>query len=252
MNGRKIDRNVMIIWVIVGLFSILLLWKIAVTPFEIDFSVFITFLLALFSIGISLFYYVKIHTLVNDVKELLRSGQPLNKVDKPDVLDVTVKEKLENQEQPEELDPTIQIEFEERTLKLKEEEREELLERLIQRAGLDEDEKKVYISQLEKVDNDLFNIRSNLNNLRKKINQSFSEMFVLEKTKLVRDIIDKLGADFVNQGSFVEINDRFKVLRSGLPQASAEFLEENAYIDSEGNLTRKGYREFMKVAKKMS
>ncbi|MFA8438178.1 hypothetical protein [Pueribacillus sp. YX66] len=246
MNGKKINRNEMLIWIIVSLFTILLLWKIAVTPFKIDFSVLITFLLALFSISMSLFYYLKINVLLNEVRELLQS-----KVDKHHIQEVYKEEKSKKRVQSEELDPTIQIEFEERTLKLKEEEREELLERLIQRAGLDEEEKKVYISQLEKVDNDLFNIRSNLNHLRKKINQSFSEMFVLEKTKLVREIIDQLGPKLVNEGSFVEINERFKMLSSNLPKATVDFLEENAHIDNDGSLTRKGYREFTKVAKKM-
>lgn len=166
MNGKKIEKHLLIIWGIIGLFTLALLWKIVMTPFELDFSVFISFLLALFTLGISLFYYVKINLLIKEVKEFLQQYQ----LDKP-VASVKVDDIEQIEEREEELDPTIQIKFEEQTLKLKEEERKELLERLIQRAGLDEQEKKVYISQFEKVDNDLFNVRSNLNQLRKK-NQS--------------------------------------------------------------------------------
>lgn len=255
---RLRERNQIIFLFIVGLFSGLLLWKIVITPFTIDLSVMITFLLALFSIGISLFFYMKVNTIVNELKELFRKGQPINAdVNRPSENDAEVLQKLDKSITQEaasndELDPTLQLEFEERTLKLKEEERQELLERLLQRAGLDENEKKVYISQLEKVDNDLFNIRSNLNHLRRKINQSFSEMFILEKTKVIREIIEKLGPEFVRQEIFNEINDRFKMMKAELPKASLDLLDEHAYIDREGNLTRKGYREFIKVAKKMS
>ncbi len=249
MNGKKSDRHLFIVWLIVGLFSIVLLWKIVVTPFEVDLSVFIAFILALFSIALSIFYYVKIHALVDEVKNFY-SGQAYH-ADDPNLPSEAPVHDTHEKEEKAELDPTLQLEFEERTLKLKEEERKELLERLISRAGLNEEEKKVYISQFEKVDDDLFNIRSNLNQLRKKINQSFSEMFVLEKTKLIREMIEKIGVDLVVQGSFLEINERFKSLKSALPQASVKFLEENAIMDSDGNLTRKGYREFMKVVKKM-
>lgn len=246
MNGKKIEKHLLIIWGIIGLMTLALLWKIVMTPFELDFSVFISFLLALFTLGISLFYYVKINLLIKEVKEFLQQYQ----LDKP-VASVKVDDMEQIEEREEELDPTIQIKFEEQTLKLKEEERKELLERLIQRAGLDEQEKKVYISQFEKVDNDLFNVRSNLNQLRKKINQSFSEMFILEKTKVVRDIIEMIGHEIVSRESFAEINERFKMLKHNVPKSSIKLLIDQAYIDHEGNLTRKGYREFIKIAKKM-
>lgn len=251
---KQMDKSLRILWIIIGLFLIVLAGKIIVTPFELNFSVLITFLLALFTIGISLFFYLKVNTLLEEVKKQFQSYPFVINRDDPDrfkVLEQEIDIDVKEDEIDDGLDPKLQLEFEERTLKLKEEERQQLLERLIDRAGLDESEKTVYMTQLEKVDNDLFNIRSNLNQLRKKINQSFSEMFILEKTKLIRDIIDKLGIDFVIERSFVEINERFKALQNQIPQASLDYLEENAYIDSEGNLTRKGYREFIRVAKKM-
>lgn len=246
MNDKKLEKHLFIIWGIIGLITLALLWKIATTPFELDFSVFITFLLALFTLSISLFYYVKTNALLKEMKEFLRH----NRSDKP-AAPVKIEDIAPEAEPEEQFDPTIQLKFEEQTLKLKEEERKELLERLIQRAGLDEQEKKVYMSQFEKVENDLFNIRSNINQLRKKINQSFSEMFILEKTKVVRDIIKMIGYDIVSRESFAEINERFKMLKNDIPKSSIKLLVDQAYIDHDGNLTRKGYREFIKVAKKM-
>ena len=244
--NRKQEKQLFIIWGLIGLLTLGLLWKIITTPFELDFSVFISFLLALFTVSISIFYYIKMNLLLKEMKDFLHQYQR----DKPAA---SVKaEVIEPEEEAEEqLDPTIQLKFEEQTLKLKEEERKELLERLIQRAGLDEQEKKVYISQFEKVENDLFNIRFNINQLRKKINQSFSEMFILEKTKVVRDIIKMIGYDIVIQESFAEINERFQMLKNDIPKNSMKLLIDQAYIDHEGNLTRKGYREFIKIAKKM-
>ncbi len=258
---RLRERNNLFFIIVVSLFLILLFWKIATASFKIDFAVLITFLLALFSIGMSYFYYLKVNTVLKEVREYLSGEQAVtvhsenrnSNIKKP--LDEASKDNIIQFDQffsSDEIDPTVQLEVEEKTLKLKEEERKELLERLLSQAGLDEDEKQVYISQFEKVDDDLFNVRSNLQVLRKRINQSFSDMFVLEKTKQVRDIIDQLGSDFVNDGSFAEINARFQSLKTDLSQASIDFLEENAYIDNEGSLNRKGYREFLRVAKKMS
>lgn len=246
MNGKKVERHVFFIWGIIGLLALALLWKIITTPFELDFSVFISFLLALFAIGISLFYYVKMNAMFKEIKEFIERHQSDKRAASVQAEAIEPEEASEEQ-----LDPTIQLKFEEQTLKLKEEERKELLERLIHRAGLDEQEKKVYISQFEKVEDDLFNIRSNINQLRKKINQSFSEMFILEKTKVVRDIIKMIGHDIVIQESFAEINERFNMVKNDIPKSSMKLLIDQAYIGHDGNLTRKGYREFIKTAKKM-
>lgn len=259
-ESRLREQNNLFFIIVTSLFLILLFWKIATASFKIDFTVLITFLLALFTIGISYFYYLKVNNVLKELREYLSQGQAVTMHSESGApnskpLDEPNKNNTISFDQffsSDEVDPTVQLEVEEKTLKLKEEERKELLERLLSQAGLDEDEKQVYISQFEQVDDDLFNVRSNLQMLRKRINQSFSDMFVLEKTKQVRDIIDQIGPNFVNERSFSEINDRFHVLKNELSQASLEFLRENAYIDNEGNLNRKGYREFLRVAKKMT
>ena len=75
MNGKKVERHVFFIWGIIGLLALALLWKIITTPFELDFSVFISFLLALFAIGISLFYYVKMNAMFKEIKEFIERHQ---------------------------------------------------------------------------------------------------------------------------------------------------------------------------------
>ncbi|PWA09034.1 hypothetical protein DCC39_13790 [Pueribacillus theae] len=300
LDNKRKERNFLIFWIIIGLFALLLLWKIAITPFEIDFSILLTFLLALFTIGISLLFYIKVNQTLRSVKQLLDShpvepvekqlldSHPVEPVEKQakaatsevemetkdDMAnesvndegldefettmsnDVQVEDSL-NDEEPEEVhkytinEATARIEAEEKTLKLKEEERNQLLEKLLHKADLDDEEKQMYITQLEKVNYDLFNLRSNLNQLRKKINSSLSEMFVLEKTKQVRDVVEKLGPEFVSSGSFADINSRFQVLKDELPESVIDLLRSNEYIDSNNNLNRKGYREFLKSAKKM-
>lgn len=287
LDNKRKERNFLIFWIIIGLFALLLLWKIAITPFEIDFSILLTFLLALFTIGISLLFYIKVNQTLRLVKQLL-DNHPLEPIEKQakvatsqvesetqddmanesvndegsdefettKINTVQVEDSLEDEE-PDEVheftinEATARIEAEEKTLKLKEEERNQLLEKLLHKADLDDEEKQMYITQLEKVNYDLFNLRSNLNQLRKKINSSLSEMFVLEKTKQVRDVVEKLGPEFVNSGSFADINSRFQVLKDELPESVIDLLRSNEYIDSNNNLNRKGYREFLKSAKKM-
>src|SRR5690606_4138959 len=122
MNDKKLEKHLFIIWGIIGLITLALLWKIATTPFELDFSVFITFLLALFTLSISLFYYVKTNALLKEMKEFLRH----NRSDKP-AAPVKIEDIAPEAEPEEQFDPTIQLKFEEQTLKLKEEERKNCL-----------------------------------------------------------------------------------------------------------------------------
>jgi len=251
MEDRLKNRNHWLLWGIIGLFSLLLAWKIAVTPFEIDFSVMLAFLLALFSIGISMLFYTKVNQLLLEIRQFILDNRGIKNAGRQ-LANVEVDDEPALEDDQDVGVTNEKIEAEEKTLKLKEEERKELLERLIQRAGLDEHEKQTYISQLEKVDNDLFRVRSNLNNLRKKINHSFSELFILEKTKQIRDMVERLEPEFIMEASLGDLNARFQMVKEELPESSLDFLRENDYVDDVDNINRKGYRELLKTAKKMA
>lgn len=248
-----------IIWVIVSLFSITILWKIIVTPFSIDFSVMITFLLTLFTIGLSLFYYSKVVQTLEAMKQLLNEHELVGNKDETkavisevgatrDEMDVVPLEKLYVGEMAIR-EASDQIEAEEQTLILKEEERKKILDQLLEHAH-DEGKKRIYLDQMEKVDHDLLNVRSNLSQLRKRVNQSLSEIFTFESTKHVRDVVEKLTPDFIVKGSFDEINERFQLIQSELSNETIQFLQKNDYI-RDGSLNRKGYREIIRMARKI-
>lgn len=237
--------------VLVTLFTLVIVWKIIVTPFAIDFSVMLTFLLCIFTISVSILYYMKVgQTLqllnqkIRKVESILKkdgSTRPGFTQDEEDIIPVDYEKAIR--------EASAQIELEEKTLIIKEEERKKILKQLLKDADLDEVKKQEYLNRIEEVDHDLLNVRSNLAQLRKKINQSLSDIFILEKTKQIRAVVENLTPQFIVERSFEEINERYQRLQRELPAETVQFLHDNGYVNENG-LNRKGYKEFTRMARK--
>lgn len=225
-----------VMWGFITLFLLILFYKIFVTPFEIDFTILITFLLALFSMAFMFFMYIRIQAMMEELRQLVNNQMAST----PSTSIEPIREKeFENK-----------ILLEEQTIRLKEEEQTMLLSKITQQTDtLSDDEKEQYVKRIQEINEEVAQSKFQIATWKEKWTNSLALWFPsIERNKQVKDIVWKLNIP--NDASFQMMNDRLSAMYPRLSKIEQEVLRDAEYIDQNYQLTRVGYREIQKVLSK--
>lgn len=266
------------LWIgVIGLFSIVLGYKLIVTPFnlvEFRFNDLLSLLLAIFAIALSVFFYMKAndtatlfydntYKFTNVVSEILGRieagfGERLRHLDE-------VQSHLRDRFDRMPFDPVRAekkvVEDEER-LKEQVEERDKLLDDLARRAKLQDEEKQKLFAKLREQEEALSNTRAELDAMRSRLKVEAvrrdhvahgmrEERSLSLRHMFERELIGSLGGyEFVAAAPSEVIQERFVSVKRELPPRIQAELEVRGYIDIHENLTREGIVELRNIARR--
>lgn len=225
-----------VMWGFITLFLLILFYKIFVTPFEIDFTILITFLLSLFSMAFMFFMYIRIQAMMEELRQLVNNQ--MASTSSTSIEPIREKE-FENI-----------ILLEEQTIRLKEEEQTMLLSKITQQTDtLSDDEKEQYVKRIQEINEEVAQSKFQIATWKEKWTNSLALWFPsIERNKQLKDIVWKLNIP--NDASFQMMNDRLSAMYPRLSKMEQEVLRDAEYIDQNYQLTRVGYREIQKVLSK--
>lgn len=225
-----------VMWGFITLFLLILFYKIFVTPFEIDFTILITFLLSLFSMAFMFFMYIRIQAMMEELRQLVNNQ--MASTSSTSIEPIREKE-FENI-----------ILLEEQTIRLKEEEQTMLLSKITQQTDtLSDEEKEQYVKRIQEINEEVAQSKFQIATWKDKWTNSLALWFPsIERNKQVKDIVWKLN--ITNDASFQMMNDRLSAMYPRLSKMEQEVLRDAEYIDQNYQLTRVGYREIQKVLSK--
>lgn len=225
-----------VMWGFITLFLLILFYKIFVTPFEIDFTILITFLLSLFSMAFMFFMYIRIQAMMEELRQLVNNQMAST----PSTSIEPIREK--------EFENIILLE--EQTIRLKEEEQTMLLSKITQQTDtLSDDEKEQYVKRIQEINEEVAQSKFQIATWKDKWTNSLALWFPsIERNKQLKDIVWKLNIP--NDASFQMMNDRLSAMYPRLSKMEQEVLRDAEYIDQNYQLTRVGYREIQKVLSK--
>ena len=255
---------------IVGVLS----YKVYLTPIDltVDFPTLLSLLLALFSVGLAALFYFKAtdtsntfydntYNFTKDIAQLLVKmesgfGEKLRNLDegyssmrqslqnyneKPSAKVEETKKKIETEKT--EMDKVVQ-------------ERNQIIEKLIERSNLQEEEKSAITEQLNEKEVELSEAQKELSRMNKRLlvermDRKRSKNLASEFDSGVIDftrshVIRKLGAERIMEAPRVYIQKRFDSLLNELPRQYLEDLEREGLFDN--GLTSKGYRLLKELA----
>lgn len=225
-----------VMWGFITLFLLILFYKIFVTPFEIDFTILITFLLSLFSMAFMFFMYIRIQAMMEELRQLVNNQ--MASTSSTSIEPIREKE-FENI-----------ILLEEQTIRLKEEEQTMLLSKITQQTDtLSDEEKEQYVKRIQEINEEVAQSKFQIATWKDKWTNSLALWFPsIERNKQLKDIVWKLNIP--NDASFQMMNDRLSAMYPRLSKMEQEVLRDAEYIDQNYQLTRVGYREIQKVLSK--
>ncbi|RBW71017.1 hypothetical protein [Bacillus taeanensis] len=256
------NRNSWLKVFVVVSFTVLICYKIATAQFVFRFADFISLFLALFSISLSLFYYSKVKTLTEKLNALIIKIDDMSSVEKALSAEIKNEEadeifsqkevEVELKEFEEEANDLAEVE-KKKELQRIEWDKTQILEELFLKAKLQDEEKDLYREKIVQKENEAFNLKQELTQMKGKIQQVVSEK-ILRGDPQIEKIVHIVHADFILKASFDDLNEKLHSLRLHhiLPQETITYLEKAGYVDGYFNVTRAGYREFIKYAKKMN
>ncbi|HCH3617029.1 TPA: hypothetical protein NKU64_001086 [Vibrio parahaemolyticus] len=256
--------------VVVGVLS----YKVYLTPINltVDFPTLLSLLLALFSVGLAALFYFKAtdtsntfydntYNFTKDIAQLLVKmesgfGERLRNLDegyssmrqslqnyneKPSSKVEETKKKIETEKS--EMDKVVQ-------------ERNQIIEKLIERANLQEEEKSTITEQLKEKEVELSEAQKELSRMNKRL---FMERMDRKRSKSMAfdsgfidftrsHVIRQLGAERILEAPRSYIQKRFNSLLNELPHQYLEDLEREGLFDN--GLTLKGYNFLKELAER--
>jgi hypothetical protein len=254
--------------ILISLFSMVLMFKIAVTKFTFHFSDMLAFILAIFAIGICSMFYVKINEALQAFSAAGKSLLPVTHKNKQNVT-----EEAEEMVEPEvTLNELDKEEMEHQLLKLEEQVKrmkqvqKEITNRLIDE-DLHEDDKRDYIEYLLQKEKEIMLAKQEI----VRINSLLEPQEIIEEeygndeqhmediqdehsvqTATAKDVVQLLGKEFVLNASLEQFNHKMREIQHSITLETANHLKEEGLIDPYFNVTRKGLKEFRRAAKKFS
>lgn len=255
--------------ILISLFSMVLMFKIAVTKFTFHFSDMLAFILAIFAIGICSMFYVKINEALQAFSTAGKSLLPVTHKNKQNVTE----EAEEMVEQEVALNEPDKEEMEHQLLKLEEQVKrmkqvqKEITNRLIDE-DLHEDDKRDYIEYLLQKEKEIMLAKQEI----VRINSLLEPEEIIEEeeyendeqqlediqdeqsvqTATAKDVVQLLGKEFVLNASLEQFNHKMREIQHSITLETANHLKEEGLIDPYFNVTRKGLKEFRRAAKKFS
>lgn len=256
--------------ILISLFAMVLMFKIAVTRFTFHFSDMLAFILAIFAIGICSMFYVKVNEALQAFSAAGKSLLPFsNKNNK-------VTEEIKEQEvQKEEiiLDESERNGLERQLLTQQEQVKrmkqvqKEITNRLVAE-DLHEEDKRDYIEYLLQKEKEIMLTKQEIVRITSLLERAeeTSDEEVHEhdeefedyqdehsvQTATAKDIVQLLGKEFVLNATLEQFNHKMREIQHSITIETAKHLKEEGLIDPYFNVTRKGLKEFRRAAKKFS
>jgi myosin heavy subunit len=253
---------------VIAVFSGLVAWELATSPIAITLSDFrisdlLSLIMALFAVGLSVAFYFKAtdssnafydntYKFTKEVSEILGRieagfSERLRHLDEGyaglrDRFDRIPIDQVKAERQ-------VKQELEE--VKKKEQERNQLIESLAQKAKLQENEKRVVFEQLREKDDELQNAKRQLMFLQRRLERAeispdnqarlFPESrHEMTMRRYLRRIVKELGVEAVLGAPENALLRRFETIKGDLSTEFLEDLKRNNFIDEKGRLTLRG------------
>lgn len=160
-------------------------------------------------------------------------------------------EKSASQTESIELEEQIQVEQE---LMERELEKTQLLEELLVLADLSDDQRAQYLKQINQKEKEVNRLKDELWRYKDKIQQVVSDgtKLILKSSPNMKGIVERLGPEFVKTSSFTMLNESLFLIKNELSDDLISYMESNGYVDEHFHITRNGYKELRKVAKRLA
>jgi hypothetical protein len=255
--------------ILISLFSMVLMFKIAVTKFTFHFSDMLAFILAIFAIGICSMFYVKINEALQAFTAAGKSLLPVSNKNKENVTEdvhVTKEEVIALTESDSEEMERQLLTLEEQVKRMKQVQKE-ITNRLVDE-DLHEDDKRDYIEYLLQKEKEIMLVKQEIVRITSLLEpeEMITEVEEQEddeniedyqdehsvQTATAKDVVQLLGKEFVLNASLEQFNHKMREIQHSITIETADHLKEEGLIDPYFNVTRKGLKEFRRAAKKFS
>ncbi|MEK4381862.1 hypothetical protein NSS70_08265 [Aeribacillus sp. FSL K6-2848] len=160
---------------------------------------------------------------------------------------IKIKEERKEPIQNEKLPDETEMARKEQQLNKLELDKTQLLEELLTKAGIEEEEKQKYRAKIREKEDEASKLQQELAFMKGRIAN-----LILKRDPEIERIVLLLDADFILNHSLVEINQRFQEISGSFSEQSIEHLKKANYIDQHLQFTRIGYRELLKTAKRIN
>jgi len=248
-------------------------YKVLITPIDlkIDFPTLLSLLLAFFSVALSALFYFKAtetsnnfydntHKFTRDIAQLLTKmesgfGERLKHLDEGYS---SVRDHLQTNGNSYTTDDSKKkIKEEKEQAKKTIEERESIINSLIEKAHIDGAEKEAVLEQLDEKDRELKDSRDQIQRLKKqqlreKMNSRSTSSLINDKSFKVyveNEIVKPIGHTLILKSSIRTINSHFSNVLDELEDAFVIDLISFGFIDDEKDLTKKGFMFLKEIAR---
>lgn len=256
--------------ILISLFAMVLMFKIAVTRFTFHFSDMLAFILAIFAIGICSMFYVKVNEALQAFsaagKSLLPFSNKNNKVtEEIQEQEVQKEETILNESERNELERQLLTQQEQ--VKRMKQVQKEITNRLVAE-DLHEEDKRDYIEYLLQKEKEIMLTKQEIvritsllepaeENSDEEVHEHDEEFEDYQdehsvQTATAKDIVQLLGKEFVLNATLEQFNHKMREIQHSITIETAKHLKEEGLIDPYFNVTRKGLKEFRRAAKKFS
>ncbi len=274
-DPRIANRHSWLKVTVIMLLTLVLVWKIIITPWTVDLSSFrfsdlLSLLLALFAIALAVAFYLKAtdtsnrfydntYKFTSDVSKILghiegEFGERLRHLDEG-------YSGLQDRFDRAAVDPTRtlkQIKQEEEELRKKEQERSSLIDELASKANMEREEKQKLMDRFSTQEKELDEAKRQIAFLKRQLRGSGEQdaddgpavggppPAFLDYAKMV--LLNALGGEAVGSVSHARANARFASIREKLHPAFLRDMVNYGYADKHGQLTSLGYELVTRLA----
>ncbi|WP_243385494.1 hypothetical protein [Bacillus kexueae] len=123
-----------------------------------------------------------------------------------------------------------------------------LFEELLQKANLQEDEKQAFRNRMSAKEDEAKSIQRELLQLKTKFQKVTN--FILQRDPALEEVVTLIGAEFIQTHTYDDINRRLQFEYRNLSDHAIRELKEAHMMTRDYTLTRIGYRELLKAARK--
>ncbi|MCM3731351.1 hypothetical protein M3196_06705 [Fictibacillus nanhaiensis] len=256
--------------ILISLFAMVLMFKIAVTRFTFHFSDMLAFILAIFAIGICSMFYVKVNEALQAFsaagKLLLPFSNKNNKVTE-EIKEQEVQKEETILDESERNGLERQLLTQQEQVKRMKQVQKEITNRLVAE-DLHEEDKRDYIEYLLQKEKEIMLTKQEIVRITTLLEpaEETSDEEVHEhdeefedyqdehsvQTATAKDIVQLLGKEFVLNATLEQFNHKMREIQHSITIETAKHLKEEGLIDPYFNVTRKGLKEFRRAAKKFS
>jgi arginine exporter protein ArgO len=256
--------------ILISLFAMVLMFKIAVTRFTFHFSDMLAFILAIFAIGICSMFYVKVNEALQAFsaagKSLLPFSNKNNKVTE-EIKEQEVQKEETILDESERNGLERQLLTQQEQVKRMKQVQKEITNRLVAE-DLHEEDKRDYIEYLLQKEKEIMLTKQEIVRITSLLEpaEETSDEEVHEhdeefeeyqdehsvQTATAKDIVQLLGKEFVLNATLEQFNHKMREIQHSITIETAKHLKEEGLIDPYFNVTRKGLKEFRRAAKKFS